>query len=353
MKIRRHRCQKQGSTVDRQAFTLVELLVVVAIIGVLIALLLPAVQAAREAGRRAQCQNNLKQMGLGVQNYFDANRAFPPGGIAFTDIQYHGYNFVWWILPFMEGQAEYVLLEKGLKDVEMGNMGANPINRLNFSGKYISWCVCPSTPYQTWNEYPPYAFGTLPELARFHGLDYAACTGSYEGSHRVYWTADPLKRKSFSGLMPQWYRTGGDSPHSSVIGGPKKGKYGVKIREVTDGTSKTLAIVETSGMLFDNVGTATPGRPNDQFITGPCCSDWQPTSHRGTTTIALPVGTINREAFDATGGCWPITSGHGPAGNVVFADGSVHFFNEEIDIRLLYALADRNDQKVVDSNSIP
>src|SRR5262245_44323207 len=101
--------------IPRGGFTLIELLVVIAIIGVLIALLLPAVQAAREAARRAQCTNNLKQLALGLQNYADAVGALPqgmpfqidwhdPGGTAFGQVWTDSSIYVA-MLPYIEQQA--------------------------------------------------------------------------------------------------------------------------------------------------------------------------------------------------------------------------------------------------------
>src|SRR4051812_46584397 len=90
----------------RRGFTLIELLVVIAIIAVLISLLLPAVQSAREAARRAQCINNLKQIGLGVHNYIDSNDIVPPGAIGGN----WGNTGITWrqmILPYMEQSSAF------------------------------------------------------------------------------------------------------------------------------------------------------------------------------------------------------------------------------------------------------
>ena len=95
---------KHGIRLARRAFTLVELLVVIAIIGILVALLLPAVQAAREAARRTSCTNNIRQLGLALVNYHDAHKTLPFGS---------GYlnartgTWVSAILPYMEEQSLY------------------------------------------------------------------------------------------------------------------------------------------------------------------------------------------------------------------------------------------------------
>src|SRR4051812_38072830 len=90
--------------IARTGFTLVELLVVIAIIGILIAFLLPAIQAARESARRNQCQNNLKQMGLAIQSHHDTRKQFPMGRNRFDQ---KAVSWAYYILPYMEETAIY------------------------------------------------------------------------------------------------------------------------------------------------------------------------------------------------------------------------------------------------------
>lgn len=125
----------------RTGFTLVELLVVIAIIGILIALLLPAVQAAREAARRSQCSNNLKQIGLAVHNYHDTFKTFPIGGSGAWGHTWHLY-----IAPFMEQEAIHNLAPKPWSDSGAGhdNRPTDPFTIL--ARTVVGTFKCPSEP---------------------------------------------------------------------------------------------------------------------------------------------------------------------------------------------------------------
>jgi len=131
----------------RNAFTLVELLVVIAIIGILIALLLPAVQAAREAARRSQCMNNLKQIGLAVHNFADSRGGVPPASVGATAYDDTKIAFFALILPYMEQQSAYELVKNESNDfTELVN---NPNFWNNFSaderrGMNFDIFLCPS-----------------------------------------------------------------------------------------------------------------------------------------------------------------------------------------------------------------
>jgi prepilin-type N-terminal cleavage/methylation domain-containing protein len=126
----------------RQGFTLVELLVVIAIIGLLLALLLPAVQAARETARRTQCFNNLKQIGVGLQNYHDVAHCFPPGYLSAFDSSGNdtgpGWGWAAFVLPQLEQASTQSVLDFNL-----------PVEHpLNARGRLVNLTVfrCPSDP---------------------------------------------------------------------------------------------------------------------------------------------------------------------------------------------------------------
>jgi len=124
---------------NERGFTLIELLVVIAIIGVLIALLLPAVQQAREAARRAECRNHLKQMGLALHNYHDQHRGFPPGVVADNDNLQDGWHSAFaMLLPQLEQSTAY-------RQFDFERPWRDPVN-VAAAGASIATLLCPSSP---------------------------------------------------------------------------------------------------------------------------------------------------------------------------------------------------------------
>lgn len=201
---------------NRRAFTLVELLVVIAIIGVLVALLLPAIQTAREAARRTQCQNNLKQIGIALLNYHDALGAFPPG-IVYDEG--HGPsisskfrpNWIIRMLPFFEEEALF-------NAFDLDEYISEDVNRIA-RGTVVPTLVCPSDANraQTKFDYPRGFRPTGDNWAR----------GSYAAN----------ATNEFADLAFAAFK----DPQLSGVMGFKRSH---KIASITDGTSNTLLVAE-------------------------------------------------------------------------------------------------------------
>ncbi len=189
-------------------FTLVELLVVIAIIGILVALLLPAVQAAREAARRTECQNNMKQLGLAIVNYHDTKKNFPSGRD--TTDQF-GVSWAFRLLPFMEEQAIHDAFRTGMRvDAEENSLAM----RTPVSGYFCPSRRSPATDRNfDNNDSPP----LVTKVAA--GGDYAANAGTFYN----YRAGDRLDRTQ---------------------AGPIFTFSKVRARQVTDGLSKTFAVGE-------------------------------------------------------------------------------------------------------------
>jgi prepilin-type N-terminal cleavage/methylation domain-containing protein/prepilin-type processing-associated H-X9-DG protein len=286
-------------------FTLVELLVVIAIIGILIALLLPAVQAAREAARRAQCVNNLKQIGLACHNYMDTNREhFPPGS---PGPARHGLFTM--LLPYMEAKNIYDQCNLN------GSTYYDP-QRYTLVGVYI----CPS----------------------------------YPGASVVRADSNPANWKD--GALTLYQGVGGviisgqttiSSAHGNL---PTNGMFQwQKVRRLSDaidGTSNTLAMGEfvhrdRTGTLYNNVQGNIRA-----WILGATSG-----SELGIYTFKVVEYPINARLDRETSGIpfnhLPMGSYHPGGANFLMADGSVHFLSENIDLAVYKGLATCDGREVV------
>jgi prepilin-type N-terminal cleavage/methylation domain-containing protein len=319
------------------AFTLVELLVVIAIIGILIALLLPAVQAAREAARRSQCTNNMKQIGLALQNYHDQNRSFPFGVRA----QGWGPSFYVGLLPYLEQTAVYQKWD--MIGVHNGYMYGNAKVAAAAEGVRIAPLVCPSSP--------------LPLIGPANMWDnhYTGISGAVSQPPLF---AETRQRTCCTCCTPSG--TGGGTLSGIIAGGgmlvPNEA---IPIAQATDGTSNVACVGEISDWAWDYL--ATPGTPTRRHIEPGWQYGWpMGTGTGGTlsagnyggerafnlTTIMYQPGTNNFSlagVSDNKGSNNPLLSAH-PGGTVLaFTDAHVTFLPNNVNLIILKQLVTRDD----------
>lgn len=298
-------------------FTLVELLVVIAIIGVLVALLLPAVQAAREAARRSQCSNNLKQIGLAILNYEDTYKVLPAHGV---DRGGHDHSWFIRILPFMEQGALYDSLDVDSRST--GWAGDNTHNRDALRDKQIDTAICPSSPMPT--------HGASGSAERIQLPSYTGIHGSTAHSTAADETDMGGSRISFGGAFQR--------------------RAVVRLAQINDGTSNTMIVGEQSGYMLNANGTKYDGRSDcGHSILMGVASESNPRIFN-TVVVLHPINYNNSSGAGIQGNCArnrPLTSAHPGGAMVLLVDGSVQFRSETMDLQMLYNLADRDDGNVL------
>jgi prepilin-type N-terminal cleavage/methylation domain-containing protein/prepilin-type processing-associated H-X9-DG protein len=303
------------NTSTRHGYTLVELLVSIAIIAILIGLLVPAVQKVREAANRTQCANNLKQLGLAFHDYHDSKRAFPPAFVNNGPYGTSGFSFThgWgaFLLPFIEQEALAKLYRWDLPLYEVGNQ---PVMT-----QHLSVFQCPSTPEPNrFMEFGPFAFfGTKGACG-----DYAATLG-----------LDPVLVQQ--GLVPAVGDLRGVLTPAPTL---------AHVRHITDGTSNTILLAEAAGRpRLWQAGRMGP----DQKLEG---GAWNHFKGGIVLRGSLPDGTWPKVPGPCAINC--INDGelyafHPGGANTVFADGSVHFLSAGTNIRVLAALITRAGEEVI------
>lgn len=302
----------------RSGFTLVELLVVIAIIGVLVGLLLPAVQSAREAARRMQCSNNLKQIGLAMHNYADSFKGLPPLRNWGSPVWYEGTVHGWGVkvLPYLEQNNLY-------EQYQMSVPFFDPVNQPVVSQRLAVY-ECPSTPTDHMIDglpVPP-SYDRDPSLKGAVG-DYWAFYGYY----------DPVQFPN-APRQPGTLDSGSHRPFA----------------EITDGTSNTIIISEKAGRPEQWVnGQKQSSAATDVSSAFDWTGPWA--SYNG-----YWVSGYSADGKNLFGPCaincnndLGVYSFHPGGAYVLFADGSAHFLSESIDLKAFYGLVSLNGGEVVSS----
>jgi prepilin-type N-terminal cleavage/methylation domain-containing protein/prepilin-type processing-associated H-X9-DG protein len=316
----------------RFGFTLVELLVVIAIIGILVALLLPAVQAAREAARRMQCTNNLKQLGLAVHNYADTFKSFPSGFISSLPANPTGSSTaepsVWtwgaFVLPFVEQTSLSDTLQVGNRTLSQNLSIPAGLAALQTP---VAAFVCPSDVGPPQNDFGVKYAGTAdvypvnsPQFTTYEK------TVTSNGTDRI-----PIAKSNYVGVASV-----GDSmtPPSGDFApyGPPVGVFfwnsSVGFRDITDGTSNTAMLGERCyklGNLFMGAGTV--------FGCSPLAAGYSSRTRVINNALGIPYWGMNQTVTSWQHQNRSFSSVHPGGAQFALCDGSVRFISETIDFR--------------------
>jgi prepilin-type N-terminal cleavage/methylation domain-containing protein/prepilin-type processing-associated H-X9-DG protein len=370
-----------GRGARSRAFTLIELLVVIAIIGVLMGLLLPAVENVRESANRMSCTNNLKQIALAAHNYIDSYHRLPVGCyVPYSQDGLHdcqditnpfGPNWAVYLLPYMEYGNIYNQI-----DITKYPGTALPQNLYNYPTYDRSWrairniqlksFLCPTDYLNAQNYNDPSGVDTMPEVDWARG-NYAGTAGFTDNDHTTNGancqSNNPFDGSSSDGLVP------GDPQNPPVNKGPMffqstTGNNGTRLEEITDGTSNVIMFTEVrSGITpLDPRGVWAAGYPGGSIVNAG--RNYNPTPNN---YLDSPDGqTYGDEmqncykfwyygiGMNADMGCFPNTPGdqensaqarslHKGGVNCAFADGSVHFISNTIDQFTWCMLCSKND----------
>lgn len=314
----------KGMTGVRTAFSIVELLVTIAIIGLLVSLLLPAVQQGREAARRVRCANNLKQIGLGMHNFATANRErFPPGRI--KKVTHKTVSWSSFFLDYVE-QPELQATWAPVVDPDVAAPDSRLYLNANFTAKInenatrtkIPFYLCPSTS----REDPSRRDDLIAAAGQFAGM---ACT-DYLGNAGVNANEPQFQ-------LPDGSRYGDDTGVLLRTEVDRLGK-GVKFRQITDGLSKTILVCEVSGrglssstsargVWASGLNTALVGHDN----VSPALINPEPDQVWQETNV-------------------PLLSDHPGGVSVLVCDGSTRFLRETTATTVVTGLLSRNGGEV-------
>lgn len=334
-----------------RAFTLVELLVVIAIIGILVALLLPAVQAAREAARRMQCGNNLKQMGLAVHNYHDTYKIFPPAKLnsgsenavpANTLFPEGVRNHTGWLmmLPFFEQTALHSRINFNLPTNQSNQYSGLPAPNSSANDPILQQRMpmleCPSdgSAGENRNETGTNAYA----MVNAKRVSYFFSTGRFTD-----------------------YDTNYENTNSDIRQGAFGNNGGAKMAQLVDGTSNSFAFGEGSGGAGPKHKTAAAYGPWGLQGAHTCCHGRVLCTVTGTPSVLTPTAADANDwrvngPWSANGGvpdpqgrtyAWAFNSMHPGGGQFTLCDGSVRFVAETTDFLTFARLAYIHDGAAV------